>query len=155
MFGVTNIHCGSVLFPTCHTDYVTRYESRITAHIICEVIEVPDSSSTRRIGRDRVEDDKWIVLADIVGVVVCRIRIVESTIGIRRHILHVLCPSNVFRLKEINDRGYVTWDRFKVVRCKPEEVAPYRRDVIGLTGVRHSVVCIEEDTMPGEDLEHR
>lgn len=97
-----------------------------------ELSEVLDQLEPRSVVGDRLEENKGVVLADIViskGFLVGVVEALETRV---RHGLLVFRPGDAFGVKEIHDCGNVVRYRVEVVIVHAEVVTRNNGTVIGL-----------------------
>ena len=93
------------------------------------------------------------MLADIIDVVVDRIRIIEPLESRVGHILLILCPRNPLLLKNIDDRGDRRWNAMKVVIANSKIVSSHDASVVRLRGMSQSVIVGEQDPLRCKKLQ--
>lgn len=89
------------------------------------------------------------MFAHIVGVSV-GIRVVESRIRIRGHILLVSRPADVFLLEQVHNGGYISGNGLHIVSSQTPEVATNRSQVVWLTWVGYAVVPMQGNALGRE-----
>ena len=92
------------------------------------------------------------MLPDVV-VFTSPVPILETLKARVRHILLVLGPADAFVLEQVHNGGYIAGDGKKVVAIHTEVFPGRGGDIVGLTGMGHTKVICQGDTLLGQFLD--
>lgn len=117
----------------------------VVVKIIVEAAEVLDLAQTCSIIGHRVEDDQGVVLAHVV--VGTGLGVTETLVPSVRETFLVLTPGNLAGVEEVGNGRDIVRDLPPIVVVHSEVITTSSGDVVGLRGVSHGPVVVQEDTV--------